>query len=220
VIPLVIAARTGDAATVDALVRAGADVNASTPHSGTPLMAAAENGHVEVIERLVAAGADVRARDRIIQTALYAAAQRRHEGAVRALLAAKADPNDGSLAVAALRGDPAVVTLLLDHGADLGRHGAHALYEATRAGADEVVVLLLERGRGCPRPPGREEHAASPRGVELRTRGRARLARARRRSERARGERLHPAPPRRLIGEGRERASVDRGARRRQRTRR
>jgi ankyrin repeat protein len=109
-------------------------------------MAAAENGHVEVIERLVAAGADVRARDRIIQTALYAAAQRRHEGAVRALLAAKADPNDGSLAVAALRGDPAVVKLLLDHGADLGRHGAHALYEATRAGADEVVVLLLERG--------------------------------------------------------------------------
>jgi ankyrin repeat protein len=168
---LVIAARNGDAATVDTLLRAGAEVNASTPHAGTPLMAAARNGHVEVIERLLAAGADVRARDRIIQTALYAAVQRRHEGAVRALLAAKADPNDGSLPAAALSGNVAVVSLLLDHGADLGRYGGHALYEAARAGKDEVVLLLLERGADARGGPGAEStplhRAASSCGPEV-----------------------------------------------------
>ena len=149
VTPLVIAARSGDTASVEALLRAGADVNAATPHSGTALIAAAGNGHVAVIEQLLAAGANVHARDSIKKTALYAAVERRHEGAVRALLAGKANANDGLLPLAALRGSAIVVDLLLDHGADLAKEGAHALSEAARGGKDEIVLLLLERGAGA-----------------------------------------------------------------------
>jgi ankyrin repeat protein len=145
VTPLVIAARNGDVDAVDLLLRAGADPSGATPHDATPLIGAARQGHVPVIERLLAAGADVRHRDRIMETALYTAANWRREAAVRTLLAANADPNDGSLRVAALRGNISIARLLLDGGADPARDPL-VLYEAARGGSDEVVMLLLERG--------------------------------------------------------------------------
>lgn len=56
------AAERGDAARVRALVRGGADVNASLSSGATALTLAARQGHLGVVKLLLAAGADPRAR--------------------------------------------------------------------------------------------------------------------------------------------------------------
>jgi hypothetical protein len=58
------AALSGLGAAMQALLRAGAPVNAKEPvHSGTPLHVAAFNGHLAVVKILLSAGANVNARD-------------------------------------------------------------------------------------------------------------------------------------------------------------
>jgi uncharacterized protein len=110
-----------------------------------------------VITRLVKAGADVRHGDRIDKTALYQAVSHKRLEAARALLDGGADANDGSLALAALGGNMALVKLLLDRGAKAERNSTHLLNEACRGagrgGNDEIILLLLE-------------HGADPKGVE------------------------------------------------------
>jgi serine/threonine-protein phosphatase 6 regulatory ankyrin repeat subunit B len=56
------AAEKGDAARVRALVRGGADVNASLSSGATALTLAARQGHLSVVKLLLAAGADPRVR--------------------------------------------------------------------------------------------------------------------------------------------------------------
>lgn len=143
---LIIAARNGEVGSVEALLRKGADANHASPYNATPLITAAENGNVQIIARLLAAGADVRHRERIEQTALYQAVSHKHEDAARSLLEGGADPNDGSLALAALGGNMAILKLLLEKGAQPGRDGRHLLSEAARGGRNEAVLLLLEQG--------------------------------------------------------------------------
>ncbi len=57
------AARAGDLARVDALLAAGAPVNAPARYGQTPLYYAAEKGHLAVAKRLVERGANVNAAD-------------------------------------------------------------------------------------------------------------------------------------------------------------
>ena len=58
-------ARTGDLASVKALLAAGADANALEPlHSQTPLMWAAAERHSDVVKALLEVGAKVDARSR------------------------------------------------------------------------------------------------------------------------------------------------------------
>ena len=55
--PLHIAAVWGDCEAINALVEAGAEVDASGEHGFTPLMEAAAQGHVEACKLLIALGA-------------------------------------------------------------------------------------------------------------------------------------------------------------------
>ncbi len=101
---LITAAGRGDLPAVNALLKAGADVNdAKNTFSGpiTALIEASSNGHLEVVQALLAAKADVnatRGRDsKDGETALTLALLNGHLNVVQALLAAKADVNAGSI---------------------------------------------------------------------------------------------------------------------------
>ena len=119
------AAERGDAEMLDALVLAGAAVDAVTRIGHyTPLHVASTGGHAEVIERLVEAGADV-------------SATTSNSGATPLHLAAAA-------------GSGAAVTALLDHGADADAReaawGQTPLIFAAARDRVEAIRVLLERG--------------------------------------------------------------------------
>ena len=68
--PLMAAAENGHPEVVEALLKANADVNATTNDGRTAPMAAAENGHPEVVEALLRVGADVNAKAANGETAM------------------------------------------------------------------------------------------------------------------------------------------------------
>ena len=68
------AVRAGDSATVEALLKGGADIHARNSISDTPLMAAALNADAALVEQLLKAGADVNAINQVGATALMRAA--------------------------------------------------------------------------------------------------------------------------------------------------
>lgn len=123
---LMTAARAGDVATLDALVGAGADVNAREGWRGqTALMWAAAENNAAAIRRLLDAGAE---RDATSQdgefTALKFAVRGGAIDATRALLDAGADVNqtmaDGTslLVLAVTNAHYELASVLLDYGAD------------------------------------------------------------------------------------------------------
>ncbi len=79
------AARRGDAARVEALIRQGANVNAATAAGLTPLIEAAAWGRTGVARVLIEAGADPDARHRELGTALDAAQRNGHRDIVEML---------------------------------------------------------------------------------------------------------------------------------------
>lgn len=83
-----------DAALADALLAAGADVNAPSKHNfATPLHVAVLQGRANLVQRLLAAGANVGAANCNGQSALHFAAYRGAEEIARMLLAAHAAPS-------------------------------------------------------------------------------------------------------------------------------
>ena len=90
--PAYLAAENGDAATMRALLAAGADPRAVFAEGETLLMTAARTGDVATIEALLAAGVDIDAvESRGGQTALMAAAAENNGAAIAALIKAGAD---------------------------------------------------------------------------------------------------------------------------------
>ena len=71
-----------------ALVAAGADPNATGEDGRTALMGAAVGGHAETVQALVAAGADANATGKDGRTALMEAAARGHAEIAQALITA------------------------------------------------------------------------------------------------------------------------------------
>jgi len=124
-------AHCGDIRVVRALLAAGADINARTPHNVTPLMSAVSmaGGSPASALELIRAGADVNVADSDGSTALWVATTESDVSVVRALLEAGADPNVQSrslgfwgytpLHMAAMNGLIEAAEVLLQHGADV-----------------------------------------------------------------------------------------------------
>ena len=114
-----------DHKTAELLIRAGAGVDAANAYEVTPLWLACANASGPMVERLLAAGADARATLTTGETALMACARTGSVDAVKALLsrgvevdAREASESQTALMWAAAQRHPAVVRLLLEHGAD------------------------------------------------------------------------------------------------------
>jgi len=92
VTPLQLAATNGNAAMIELLLKAGADVNVPNGNGTTPLMFAAASGKTDAIRILVDHGANVNARDSNHgQTALMFAAALNRGAAIRLLASRGAD---------------------------------------------------------------------------------------------------------------------------------
>lgn len=86
-----VAARTGDTDTVQALLNVRADVNALDDLSWTALMHASENGRAETVQTLIKAAANINLRDLHSQTALIFAASEGYAEIVETLTKNSAD---------------------------------------------------------------------------------------------------------------------------------
>ncbi len=124
------AAHYGDADLAEKLVKAGADVNAVNDYGSTPMMEAATIGSAPVLKVLLKAGADVESVNREGQTALMAAARTGNVEAAEALIKKGAKVNameqwggQSALHWAAAQSQPAMVQLLVKHGADVNARG-------------------------------------------------------------------------------------------------
>ncbi len=153
--PLLDAARSGDIAELRALLKQGANVNASDGDGTTALHWASYRDDLDSADLLVRAGANVNATNDLGATPLWTASQNGSGVMVARLLQAGANPNmalltgETPLMVASRSGGSAVVEQLLDRGADPNARGARgqtALMWAAAQQHPDVVKVLLAHG--------------------------------------------------------------------------
>lgn len=153
VTPLMLAARRGRRDVVEALIAAGADVNAADDLGLTPLFHAChdpdeDRGHPQVVESLIAAGADREARIGYGVRPLMYAAGHGEAAVVEALLKAGADPlarNDGGRTALMMVKDRDYVDVInILHEAEMlaGSEGCQS-----RNAPDMQVITFLKRDR-------------------------------------------------------------------------
>jgi ankyrin repeat protein len=152
---LVEAARTGDAATVRALVAKRADVNATGVDGTTPLHWAVHHDNAELVELLVRSGADVTRENRYGVRPLWLAAVNGSPKVLALLLRAGADPNtamaggETAAMTAARAGNPDAVRALAEAGADVNARDARgqtALMWAAARNNAAAIKALVESG--------------------------------------------------------------------------
>lgn len=167
--PLGDAAKRGDVAEIDRLLKSGVDANEPDPMA-SPLHWAAMNGHSAAVTLLVTNGANLEAKSNMLGTPLHAAARFNRVEAVNELLSAGANPNSRDkdeftpLMRAVVENRVEAIKVLLSSGADanavgvapggrvLGLGPTISLHIAIRNGFDEVTDLLRTSGAG-PIPP-------------------------------------------------------------------
>jgi ankyrin repeat protein len=149
------AARSGDHATLRALIEKKSDINATEGDGGTALLWASYRDDAEAARILLAAGARVNAANDLGATPLWIACQNGSVTMARLLLDAGANPNlalslgETPLMVASRAGSSDVVELLLAHGANANARAARdqtALMWAVAEKHPEVVKALLRHG--------------------------------------------------------------------------
>lgn len=150
--PLADAAEKMDRTRINALLKQGADVNASQADGMTALHWAAYHDEPRTATLLVNAGANAKAANRYAVTPLSLACTNGNTEIVELLLKAGADPNttlrggETVLMTAARTGKPGPVKALLARGADVNakdRKGQTALMWAAADGHADVVRALL-----------------------------------------------------------------------------
>ena len=122
------AVHRGNLDTVEALLAAGARVDAVTRYGVRPLALAVENGNAAVVRRLLAAGADPNGSQPGGETVLMTAARTGDPETIRALIAQGADVaareemrSQTPLMWAAVAGNADAITALVAAGADVAR---------------------------------------------------------------------------------------------------
>lgn len=154
------ASEQGDFATVEKLIAAGADVNATDDEDTPALTVAAANGDENIVRLLLMHGASVDKPNAMGWTPLLMACLHGHVGITSFLIQNGADVHAqnnycaNALLLASRGGHLGVVRLLLDAGLDVGPHTTIStsmceltpLMVAAMHGHDAVVKLLSERG--------------------------------------------------------------------------
>lgn len=136
--PLMIAAKKGFSSTVQLLLNAGAEINASSAYGTTALINAAIGNHTDIVDMLLQAGASVHHRDIDGRGALCYAYLNENEDMVELLLADGATLN---LPEAAECGQAEPVRHLLKNGADVNE-GAPIVGAALNEHSDIVRALI------------------------------------------------------------------------------
>jgi ankyrin repeat protein len=153
--PLADAAEKSDRATIRALLKQQADVNAPQADGMTALHWAVYLDDFETAKLLAEANANVKVTNEYGVTALSLACQNGNASIVELLLERGADPNttlrggETVLMTASRTGRPDPVKALLKRGADVNateRRGQTALMWAAAEGHGEVVDLLIKAG--------------------------------------------------------------------------
>ena len=169
----------GDGAMVDVLLKASADVKATTRVGAyTPLHIAAKGGHGEIVASLVKAGSDVNAMTSTGATALHFASASGASAGIAALLEKGANVNvrerewgQTPLVFAAANNRNEAISVLLKHGADpslktrmLVLNDETALEQAAARKRAEVLISF-EPEKHCgetPRPIGGADVPTKP----------------------------------------------------------
>ena len=154
-----LASQDGYLGVVQALLAAGANVNATntTERRTTALIQASQEGQVNVVSALLEAGADVNYAGPDEATALVMAIQNQHIATLKRLVLAGAnvdtiDSGFSMLMIAVLRGNLEIVRCLCDNGADIfdaivdGDKSIDALLLASLRGNVDIVEFLVSRG--------------------------------------------------------------------------
>ena len=153
--PLLDAAAKNDLAKAKALLKSGANPNATNRYGVYPLSQAALNGNSALVEALLSAGADANARERGGETPLMIASRAGDLKSVKALLARGADANakdkrsQTAVMWAAAEGHTPVVAALIESRADFRTpldSGFTPLLFAVREGRLETAKFLIEAG--------------------------------------------------------------------------
>lgn len=141
-------------ATVQLLLRNGANIDSFTDDGSTPLLIACKNGYNSTVQLLLDNKAKIELCQRKNNSPLHIACENGHNSIVQLLLSKGADIDlrnkDGisPLYIACQNGHDSTVQLLLDKGAVINlreKEEASPLYISRKSGYDSIVQLLLEK---------------------------------------------------------------------------